>query len=288
MAAAPVCYRHPGRETYVACARCERPICPDCMQPASVGFQCPSCVAEGAKSVRQGRTVFGGAVSGDTSRVSLTLIALNVAVFVLQLAVPLFDQLYSVLLGPVRLSDGSVGGVADGEAYRVLTGAFLHVGPFHLLMNMGALATLGPPLEASLGRVRYLALYLVSALGSSALVLLLSAPNRGAIGASGALFGLMAAALLAARATGQDTSFFRQYLVFGAVLSIAGPVLGFPISWEGHLGGALTGALVALALVVPRRSPRRSALQASGLASVTVLVLAVTALAALGGSLLPG
>src|SRR3954449_1705531 len=85
---ASMCYRHPDRETYVRCTRCDRPICPDCMRSASVGFQCPSCVAEGAKTVREGRTVFGGRVSMDTSRVTLVLIGLNVVIFFLSLASP--------------------------------------------------------------------------------------------------------------------------------------------------------------------------------------------------------
>lgn len=273
MQADPVCYRHPDRETWVRCTRCERSICPDCMKPASVGFQCPECVSEGARSVREARTTFGGRRSADTQTVSLGLLASCVAVFVLQVALgDLLAQRFGALLGPVLLSDGSVGGVAEGEYYRVLTSAFFHVGALHLLMNMGALATLGPGLEAALGRSRFLSLYLLSAVGSSACVLLLSDPRSNAVGASGALFGLMSASLVAAHRTGADTAFFRQYLLIGVVFSVAAPLLGFPLSWQGHLGGALTGAAVAAVLVYAPRE-RRTAVQVAGCAALAVLLV---------------
>ena len=159
MQAAPVCYRHPDRETWVACTRCERPICPDCMRPASVGFQCPECVAAGARTVRQGRTVFGGRVSGDTSRVSIAIVAINVAVYVLGLLSGRnFALDFGNLPGPVLIG-GELSGVSTGQYYRLVTAAFLHAGAFHLAMNMFALAQLGPTLESALGRVRFLALY---------------------------------------------------------------------------------------------------------------------------------
>ena len=154
--APPVCYRHPDRETWVRCTRCERPVCPDCMRSASVGFQCPECVADGARTTREARTVFGGRISGDTSRVSIALVALNVLVFVVGLAVGerSLQEAYGNVPGPVLFQDGTVGGVADGDYYRLLTAAFLHAGVFHLMMNMFALAMLGPMLEAELGRGR--------------------------------------------------------------------------------------------------------------------------------------
>jgi membrane associated rhomboid family serine protease len=104
------------------------------MRSAAVGFQCPDDVAAGAKTVREGRTVFGGRVSGDTSKVSIALVALNVLVFVAGLALGerQLQEAYGNLPGPVLLSDGSLGGVAIGEYYRLLTAAFLHGGPFHL------------------------------------------------------------------------------------------------------------------------------------------------------------
>lgn len=244
-----------------------------------MGFQCPQCVADGAKSVREARTTFGGRVQGDTQTVSLSLLGLCVAVFVLQLLVgDVLAQRFGALLGPVQLSDGTVGGVATGEPWRVLTSAFFHVGPLHLIMNLGALASLGPGLEAALGRARFLALYLLSAVGGSVCVLLLSSPAANAIGASGALFGLMPAAYLAARRTGADTGFIKQYLLIGAAFTVAAPLLGFALSWEGHLGGALTGLAVGAVLVHAPRE-RRTLWQVAGCTALAVLLAALGVLA---------
>src|SRR3954463_9784983 len=77
---APVCYRHPSKETYVRCTRCERPICPDCMNEASVGHQCPECVAEGKRTQRSARTAFGGSAVGSAGYAARALIAGNVLV----------------------------------------------------------------------------------------------------------------------------------------------------------------------------------------------------------------
>src|SRR5947209_18111324 len=83
----PVCYRHPSRETYVRCTRCDRPICPDCMNEASVGHQCPECVAEGRRTQRQARTAFG-AIQGRGARgyATLTLVVVNVVMLLLSAA----------------------------------------------------------------------------------------------------------------------------------------------------------------------------------------------------------
>ena len=264
------------------CTRCDRPICPDCMRAASVGFQCPDDVAAGARTVREGRTVFGGRISGDTSRVSIALIALNVLVFVAGLAVGerSLQESYGNVPGPVLLADG-VGGVATGEYYRLLTAAFLHAGVFHLAMNMFALATLGPVLESALGRVRFLALYLLSALGGSVLSFVLSSPGQLGVGASGAIFGLFGAYYVVVRRLGGETRSIVTLLVINLVITFAVPI----IDWRAHLGGLVTGALIAAAFAYAPRGPQRGQLQALACAAVAVLLVAavVARTAALGG-----
>jgi membrane associated rhomboid family serine protease len=252
------------------------------MRAASVGFHCPDDVAAGAKSVRQGRTVFGGRVSGDTSRVSIVLVALNVVVFVVGLLVGerSLQEAYGNIPGPVLILDG-VGGVVTGEYYRLLTAAFLHAGVFHLAMNMFALATLGPTLESALGRSRFLALYLLSALGGSTLSFLLSAQGQLGVGASGAIFGLFGAYYVVVRKLGGETRQIVTLLGINLVITFAVPI----IDWRAHLGGLVTGALVAVALAYVPKGPRRTLLQAAACAAVLVVLVGLVAArkAALGG-----
>jgi membrane associated rhomboid family serine protease len=197
-----------------------------------------------------GPTVFGGRVSGDTSRVSIALVVLNVAVFVLGLLLGerALQEAYGNVPGPVVIDDG-IGGVATGEYYRLLTAAFLHGGPFHLAMNMFALASLGPTLESALGRSRYLALYLLSALGGSTLSFLLSAPGQLGVGASGAIFGLFGAFYVVVRRLGGETRQIVTLIGINIAITIAIPI----IDWRAHTGGLITGALVAAALAYVRR-----------------------------------
>ena len=253
------------------------------MRSASVGFQCPDDVAAGAKTLRQPRTVFGGRVAGDTSTVSITLVVLNVVVFLAGylLGVRELQEAYGNLGGPVVLSDGSLGGVATGEYYRLLTAAFLHGGPFHLAMNMFALASLGPTLETALGRSRYLALYLLSALGGSTLSFLLSEPGQLGVGASGAIFGMFGAYYVVVRRLGGETRQIVTLLVINLAITFAVPI----IDWRAHLGGLVTGALVAAALAYVPKGPRRTLLQAAACAALLVVLIGLVAArrAALGG-----
>jgi len=262
---APSCYRHPDRETYVRCSRCERSICPDCMRAASVGFQCPECVNEGARTVRQGRTVFGGRVSGDTSRVSLTIVAINVAVFVLGFAVGQQElQLrFANLVGEPGLI-----GVADGEYYRLLTAAFLHAGVLHLALNMFALAQLGPVLESALGRMRFLALYILAALGGSVLSFLLSPQFQFGVGASGAIFGLFGAYYVVVRRMGGETRSIVTLLIINLVITFTIPI----IDWRAHLGGLVVGSVIAAAFAYAPRDERRTTWQAGACLAVALLL----------------
>lgn len=244
------------------------------MRPASVGFQCPECVADGARTVRQGRTVFGGRVSGDTSRVSIAIVAINVAVYVLGLLSGRdFALDFGNLPGPV-LIDGELSGVSTGQYYRLVTAAFLHAGAFHLAMNMFALAQLGPTLESALGRARFLALYGLSALGGSTLSYLVSGQGSLGVGASGAIFGLFGAYYIVVRRLGGETRSILVLLAVNLFITFAVPVIDKP----AHLGGLLVGALVAAALAYAPRGARRSTLQAVACTVVGLVIVAAVVL----------
>ncbi|MGZ8802440.1 MAG: rhomboid family intramembrane serine protease, partial [Mycobacterium sp.] len=169
----PTCYRHPDRQTYVRCTRCDRFICPECMHSAAVGHQCADCVGAAAQTVRPVVTSFGARQQRSAVPVvTYVLIGINLLMFVLQ-SVSVDVERDLVLWPPA---------VADGDLYRLLTSAFLHYGLTHILFNMWALYVVGPPLELALGRLRFSALYLLSALGGSVLVYLLSDLNSATAG----------------------------------------------------------------------------------------------------------
>jgi membrane associated rhomboid family serine protease len=245
------------------------------MRSASVGFQCPDDVAAGAKSVRPARTAFGGRLSGDTSRVTIALIGLNLAAHVVGLLVGGGDLplRFGNLAGPAFIGPDEVGGVADGEYYRLVTAAFLHAGLLHLALNMFALASLGPVLESALGRVRFLALYLLSALGGSTLSFLLSDRTDVGVGASGAIFGLFGAFYVVARKLGGDTRSILTLLLINLVITFAVPF----IDWRAHLGGLITGTLVAAALAFAPRGARRTSVQAAACVGVLLLLVVIVA-----------
>jgi membrane associated rhomboid family serine protease len=239
-----VCYRHPDRETGVSCSNCGRPICPDCMTATPVGMRCPECAQQRTR-VRTGTSAFGRAGGAPAT---YALLGLNVAAFLVEIAAGAggFDASGKVIdnysvFGP---------GIADGEWYRVVTGAFLHAGPLHLLFNMFALYILGPFLEPSLGTRRFVALYFASLLMGSLGVILLE-PDTRSVGASGAIFGLFAAAFVIARGRGleQIASQLGFLLVINLIFTFSIP----GISIGAHLFGAAGGALCALLIVAGDR-----------------------------------
>jgi len=261
-AEAPSCYRHPGRQTYLRCNRCERYICGDCMRTAAVGHQCVECVEAGARTIRQPRTGFGGRERAGAPIVTYALIAINVLVFVLQMALGNLER--QLALWPPA--------VADGQLYRLVTSAFVHYGATHLLLNMWALYVLGPPLEMLLGRLRFGALYALSGLGGSVLVYLLTL-NVMTAGASGAVFGLFGATFVVAKRLSLDLRWVVGVIVINLVFTFVAPAVSSQrISWQGHVGGLVTGALVAAAYVYAPRE-RRNLIQAA----VTIVALAVFA-----------
>lgn len=277
----PHCYRHADRETYISCQRCGRPICPDCMRQASVGFQCPECVAEGARSVRPARTYAGGLVPARVGLVSMVLIGINVAVFVLVLATGGSGSevyLRGGMIGDLPRKFG-LDTVSDGAYWRLLTAAFLHVQVLHILFNMYALAIFGPLLEQLLGRLRFVALYVTGALVASVVVYWL-APRAFTVGASGAIFALFGAAIVLLLRRGQDISSLLFLLVINLVITFTFP----GISWQGHLGGLAAGlAFGGVFAYAPRR--HRTVVQAAafGLVLVGVVVATLLRTAALTG-----
>jgi membrane associated rhomboid family serine protease len=277
-AAVPVCYRHSDRETYIRCSRCERSICPECMVSAAVGFQCPECLREGQKGVREPRTVLGGKVSAQaqTGQLTKVLIGINVLVFLfVQVAGPvLIERL--ILVGKVGFS-GSIGGpigVADGDWYRLLTAVFLHEQIWHLAGNMLLLWFLGPPLEALLGRLRFVVLYLLCGLGGSAASYTFSLPNQPSLGASGAVFGLLGALLVIGRKLNYD---LRSLMVVLALNVAIGFLPGLNIDWRAHLGGLLTGVVLGFVFAYAPQARRNLVHAAACLGVLLVVVVDVLA-----------
>ncbi|MFE6282799.1 rhomboid family intramembrane serine protease [Streptomyces sp. NPDC057877] len=275
----PSCYRHPGRETGVRCTRCDRPICPECMISASVGFQCPECVRGGsgsgaAPSASRPRTLAGGTVVADPRLVTKILLVINVAVFIaLRSSSSLRDQF--VLIGEWPPAPwGPTEGVAEGEWYRLFTSMFAHVEIWHIAFNMLSLWWLGGPLEAALGRARYLTLYLVSGLAGSALTYLLESPSTASLGASGAIFGLFGATAVLMRRLRYD---MRPVIALLAINLIFTFNPSFNIAWQAHIGGLIAGVIVGYAMVHAPRE-RRALVQYGTCALVLLIVVGMTIL----------
>jgi membrane associated rhomboid family serine protease len=232
-----VCYRHPNRETGVSCSNCGRPICPDCMTSTSVGMRCPECARQGRTKVHTMRSMT------NEPRLTYILIAIN------------------VIAGIGAMSGGGVGSaggtlvdngglsqhfIQEGEYYRLVTAGFLHAGLFHLLTNMLSLWILGSMIEPAIGSWRFALIYFVSLLCGSLGALLLS-PDSLTVGASGAIFGLLAAAAVVAWNRGFNLMESGLGLWIGLNLLITFTIPN--ISIGGHIGGLIGGAIVTLLLV---------------------------------------
>ena len=236
------CYRHPNRETGVSCSECGRGICPDCMVFAPVGIRCPEHAgkAQGPSRVTQG--VRRVSYEGQGALVTKILIGINVLVFLINLAQgSSLTQVSGSLF--VKGALYVPGGLDQGEWYRLITAAFLHASMIHLLFNMLVLWFIGAPVERAIGRGRFLAIYIVSGLAGSAGAIIFS-PNVVTVGASGAIFGILGAALVL---EGQ-----KNYVLGGQALGLIAVNLIFTfaipnISIGGHIGGLIGGALSMLA-----------------------------------------
>ena len=277
------CYRHADRRAGVVCQRCDRPICPDCMTQASVGFHCPECVKTSSQRVYR-----GVASLATTPYVTQALVAINVVVYLLSslsdgLGGPSFEftvDWATLGEGAVRTGNGiEIVGVADGEWWRLVTGGFLHGSLLHIGFNMYLLWMLGQQIERVLGRVGFSVVYFTSLLGGSLGVMLL-APNDLTVGASGAVFGMFGFAISNQRARGINP--FQTGL--GGLVAI-NLVLTFVIpniSIGGHLGGLIGGYLAGE--VANRVAPAANWSKQVTIAAVAVLgvVFAVGGVVAAG------
>ena len=254
----PVCPRHPDRVAYVRCQRCDRPACPQCQVPSAVGVHCVDCARKSTASRRGVRSLLGGRAVAD-ALVTKGLIIACVTIYLAQMAAPALGA---------RLA--FVPAAASTQPWRFVTTAFLHASPMHLAFNMWALWMLGSALEPVLGRWRFAALYALSAVGGSTMIYWLASPTSSSwwgltVGASGAVFGLFAALFIIQRRFGRDTTAIVGLLVLNLIISF----LGANISWQGHLGGLTTGALVA-ALYAWAPRARRTVYGVWGTVGITI------------------
>ena len=277
------CYRHGDRRAGVRCQRCDRAICPECMNQASVGFHCPECVRSSGQRVHTARSI----AAGSNPTVTIALIAMNVAVYVYSSIGPggsalrssagsfeldwaLIGQATSPVVGPI--------GVAEGEWYRLVTGGFLHANLMHLGFNMFALWILGRQLEPALGRATFAAVYGASLLAGS-LGVMIADPTALTVGASGAVFGMFGYALIAQYARGinpMDTG-LGGIILINLVFTFAVP----GISIGGHLGGLVGGAVAGVLNDVVR--PKLGLPMWAGTALVVILGAACAVLGAVIG-----
>ena len=282
------CYRHPAVETGVHCTRCGRPICPDCMIPAPVGHQCPECVAEARREYRRGpgRQIAVANVKATTVT-KLLLIAIGIG-YVWELVVAggpgsLFEGpsgpalIDAGALVPVRL-DGS-GGLVGGEWWRLLSSIFLHAGLIHLGLNAYVLWIFGVEIECQIGRLSTLAVFLVTGVFAGATSYAFADGYAIAVGASGAIFGLVGA-FIAYNYLRRHNVMAQARLRGALTMLVINLVIGFSIpaiDWRAHLGGLVAGLVAGFAVDPSRPVALRRMFAVAGLVALLLAAVALVA-----------
>jgi membrane associated rhomboid family serine protease len=251
------CYRHPDREAYVRCQRCEELICPECQVESAVGFLCPDDAGGTQKQLNRQRA---RAMAQERPRLSIALIAICSFVWLLQLSP--FGQTIEIYFSYTPLA-------TTIAPWQMLTAAFLHGSWLHLLFNMFTLYIFGQVLEPMLGKARFLALYLVAAFGGSVAVLFFSNPASSVVGASGAIYGLMGAYFVLLRSVGERSGQLTGLIAINLIFSFLSP----GISWQAHIGGLAIGAVVAAIYSSTRRPEQQSQQKVALLGLIVGLVL---------------
>jgi membrane associated rhomboid family serine protease len=271
----PTCFKHPDRETGVSCVRCGRHACPDCLRQAAVGQQCVECVHSADQGTRQPRTAFGGRPV-TSAVVTWTLVGINVLLYLVELAKPSLANDWELLGYAPFAPGGPVQGIAAGQWYRLITSAFLpptgSLGILDILFNMWALVVVGPSLEQLLGRVRFLAVYLLSAVGGGVAFFLIGQSYAQALGASGAVFGLFGAWFVVARKLRIDVRGIVTIIVINLAFSF---LYRSSIAWQDHVGGLIVGVVTTAAFAYAPRKNRTAVQVAAAVAVLAVLVVLV-------------
>jgi membrane associated rhomboid family serine protease len=255
MPAPPVeehCYRHPNVPTAVHCTRCGRPICPECMVPAPVGHQCPTCVAEARKEFRQGYGRRVAVANAKGTSAATVLVAVIVAMYVVEVAAAGAQFLFQ---GPSVQKLYDLGGaegiaIASGQYWRLFTAIFLHAGVIHLAFNCYALWIFGQVIEQELGRARFLLIFFVTGLFASATSYLFGQPGVVGVGASGAIFGVFGAFVAfnwRRRGTALGAARLRSAIVILLINFVLNIGLAGAIDWHAHVGGFVAGLVAGYA-----------------------------------------
>jgi len=233
------------------------------MIAAPVGYRCPDCMKVNAPPAP--KTVAGGALV-STPRVTYFLIGINVFLFAVQYAQGINKVAVDYGMFPIAISQG-------GEWWRLFTSAFLHGSFIHIAFNMYVLFFLGPTLERILGHTRFIVLYLLSAIGGSVASYWFSDLQTVSVGASGAIFGLMGALIVAGRRLRYD---IKQVLFLLAV-NVAIGFFSPGVDWRAHFGGLVVGAAVAAVMVFPPKRIRMQ-VQITGVVGLILILVALTML----------
>lgn len=275
------CYRHPRVVTGVHCTRCGRSICPDCMNPAPVGYQCPECVREAQRSA-PGRRVRVRFILGKPGSMTTLLLIVNVAMFLVEVVA---GGSQSVFNGPSGQRLVDLGALfppyiaIDHQYWRLITAMFLHIGLIHLAFNMYALYLFGYLIENAFGTVRFLAIYFVAGfLGSVASFAFGPAIAVGA-GASGAIFGLLGGwiAYNYRRRSSAMAEANLQWALMLILINTGIALLVRSIDWRAHLGGLVAGTIAGY--LVEGFGPRRIRpyVQYGGLVALVLIGVLLTA-----------
>lgn len=263
-----VCYRHPNEQTRVHCTRCGRPICPDCMIPAPVGFQCPECVEQARREFRRGP---GRPLRGGIGATQVLTVAILVP-FVLEVALGGPQALFNGPSGQTLFDLGALQplAVASGQFWRMFTAMFLHAGLLHLGFNLYALWLFGRAVEQSYGSAWMVVIFFVSGFLASVASYAFGPVTALAVGASGAIFGIFGAFIAYnyrrrhLRLAAQNLRMAMTLILLNALLA-----LGFgAIDWRAHLGGLIAGFLAGSVIEGFGPPRQRAIVRVAGIAAL--------------------